>query len=199
MKELELLQNEETGIRYIKSYPILKKLNLSPLKIDIIQLILSYQSNNQKFYMDYGKIADILSSTRNSITKNISELNVSNYIETIHSSNFNGKNGGSSTTIKVNMDYILQLLTPNIKPNEVKTKNDTNIPQEEIKVVTEEKIELEQEYKITIAYDAVVVVNKNDYDLIMSDEELKNKVLNSNNKQGVEYWLKLYKSKKIKV
>jgi DNA-binding MarR family transcriptional regulator len=93
MKKLELLQQEKLGIGYIKSYPILKQLPITPIQIEILQLVLSYQSNNQDFHMGYDKIAQILSSTTNSITKNISILNKNNYIQTNHTSNYNGKDG----------------------------------------------------------------------------------------------------------
>lgn len=197
MKELELLQQEENNIRYIKSYPILKKLKLSPLKIEILQLILSYQSNNQPFHMEYCKIADILSSTTNSITKIISELNTSNYIQTNHSSNYNGEAGGSSTSIKVNMDYIIQLLTPKIKSKQVKTKSDNIIPQKKDNVLEEIKLtkQKQDDYSIKIVDGEVVKLNENDYNLVMGDVELKDKVKGCNNQQHVDYTLKLYKSK----
>jgi hypothetical protein len=197
MKELELLQQEENNIRYIKSYPILKKLKLSPLKIELLQLILSYQSNGQIFHMGYDRIAEILYSTQNTITKIISELNKENYIQTKNKSNFNGEKGGSKTYIKVNMDYIIELLTPKVNSNEVKTKSDNNIPQKKNNVLEEIKLtkQKQDDYSIKLENDEVVKLNENDYNLIMGDEELKDKVKRCNNQNHVEYTLKSYKYK----
>jgi hypothetical protein len=147
MKKLELLQQEKLGIGYIKSYPILKQLPITPIQIEILQLVLSYQSNNQDFHMGYDKIAQILSSTTNSITKNISILNKNNYIQTNHTSNYNGKDGGSSTSIKVNMDYIIKLLTQ-VNSNELSQQSNTNIPQEEIKPLKSNNNDIEKQVEM---------------------------------------------------
>ena len=150
MKKLELLQKEKLGIGYIKSYPILKQLpNIQNLEIDILQLVLSFTDNNQDFHMNYSKISLILSSTEGTIKNTISKLKKKDYIQTKHTSNYNGKDGGSSTSIKVNMDYIIKLLTQD-NSNEVKTKSDTNIPQEEIKPLKSNKNEMEKQVEMKV-------------------------------------------------
>lgn len=139
MNRLELLQQKENNFRFIKSYPILNKLNLSPLKISIIQLILSYEDNGQEFYMNYKDIADLFSSTEKSIKTRIKELKEKKYITSNVKSNYNGKDGGSSSILRVNMDVIIKELTSNKTSNEVKEEKSINIPQELNKVVRDVK------------------------------------------------------------
>jgi len=141
MNRLELLQQKENNFRFIKSYPILNKLNLSPLKINIIQLILSYDDNGQEFYMNYKDIADIFSSTEKSIKTRIKELKEKKYITSKVKSNYNGKDGGSTSILRVNMDVIIKELTSNKTSNEVKEEKSINIPQELNKVVRDVKTE----------------------------------------------------------
>jgi hypothetical protein len=140
MKNLEELQKEKLGFGYIKSYPILKQLNIKPLELDILQLVLSYTDNDKVFFMSHDKIANILSSTESSIGNTISKLKKKNYIITYHSTNYNGKDGGSSTTIKVNMEYIIHLLTS----NELSNESDSLIPQEVKQSVKSKKKDIEE-------------------------------------------------------
>jgi len=127
MNKLELLQQKTNGFNFIKSYPILRKLNISPISINILELVLSYEDNNQEFYMSRKEMANILSSTEGTIKKSISLLIKSNYVIVNTKSNYNGTNGGSKSSIKVNIDYIIQLLTEK-SSNEVKQETNTNTP-----------------------------------------------------------------------
>lgn len=138
MNTLEKLQNESNGFEFIKSYPILDRLKLSKLQTRIIELVLSYQTNNNEFYMSYNNIAEILSCKRQSIKDTIIKLKKLGYISTVNSSNYNGTKGGSSTTITVNLDFIVNKITnkevietvevAEEPSNEVIEDNDTNTP-----------------------------------------------------------------------
>jgi predicted transcriptional regulator len=112
MNKLETLQQEELGFNYIKSYPILRKLFKAQLQISVLELILSYTTNNRNFFMTYDGIADILSSKEQSIRNTIKTLSKAGYITTLNTKNYStstGK-GGSSTTIDVNIDLIISTI-----------------------------------------------------------------------------------------
>jgi hypothetical protein len=123
--------------------------------------------------------------------------NLVNNITKMKSNQKNGKKGGrpkkqSTTSTKEVLNE-----GGKIKSNEVKTKSDNNIPQKKNNVLEEIKLtkQKQDDYSITIVDGEVVKLNKNDYLLVMGDEQLKEQIQQCNNQQGVEYRLKSYKSK----
>jgi hypothetical protein len=120
-----------------------------------------------------------------------------NYHKKVEANQKNGKKGGrpkkqSTTSTKEVLNE-----GGKIKSNEVKTKSDNNIPQKKNNVLEEIKLtkQKQDDYSITIVDGEVVKLNKNDYLLVMGDEQLKEQIQQCNNQQGVEYRLKSYKSK----
>jgi hypothetical protein len=156
MNKLENTQKKITGFEFIKSYPMLSRLPISSKQKDIIELILSYQHNGREFYMNYSDIAEIVYMKNSNVVKvNISALNKLGYISTVNTKNYNGKNGGSSTSIKVNEDYIIELIT--------KTLTDTlNIVSNEVKVeeAIDTPIQVEEELKTEIVEDIKQKINE---------------------------------------
>jgi Mn-dependent DtxR family transcriptional regulator len=121
LNKLEELSKEETGIIFIKKYPILKRLKVQTLSVDLIELVLSFQENNQKFYMNYSAIAEILQVSYQSIKDTVCKLKKVGYLKTENTSNFNGVKGGSSTSIYVDIDRIVEDLknTPTVEKKEI--------------------------------------------------------------------------------
>ena len=95
---------------FIKSYPVLKKLPITKLDKELIELVLSYQANNLTFFMKYTSICEELDIKYQSVKNSISKLKKLGYLITNHSSNYNGIQGGSSTTLAVNTYLIEQQL-----------------------------------------------------------------------------------------
>lgn len=125
MNKFETYQQKLNGIQFIKSYPFLSKLPITILQKDLIELVLSFQNNNKKFEMSYSSISEILSSKNKEVIKvNISQLKKLNFIKTINTKNYNGVNGGSSTSIIVDEDYIINYINTN---NEITTSNELSI------------------------------------------------------------------------
>ena len=141
LNKLEQIQSEENNINYIKSYPILNKLFKQSSQINIIQLILSYQTNNNKFYMSYSNIAEIFNIKTQTVRNTINALHKEGYLICENISNYNKttNKGGSKTYIQVDLDKIVNdIQNKNTSTKEVKTKEikeDTiptsnNIPKE---------------------------------------------------------------------
>jgi len=58
MNKFEELQSTIlTGTQFIKSYPMLNSINITPSEKEFIELVLSYQNNGQEFFMEYSDIA----------------------------------------------------------------------------------------------------------------------------------------------
>ena len=95
---------------FIKSYPVLRKLPITKLDKELIELVLSYQANNLTFFMKYTSIAQELCVKYQSVKNIISKLKKLGYLITNHSSHYNGIQGGSSTTLSVNTYLIEQQL-----------------------------------------------------------------------------------------
>ncbi|NMH28062.1 hypothetical protein [Flavobacterium silvaticum] len=103
--------NDAFSNHFIKSLPHLTRLDLTANEIKIIELVLSYTRNGQQFYMNHSEIAKhlVLKDTKTkakSVGNLISKLKKKGYVTTVTSHNFNGKNGGSSTTIRVNEAFL---------------------------------------------------------------------------------------------
>lgn len=110
LNQLEELQNQVNNIEFIKSYPILNNLFKSKLDKEIIELILSFNTNGKKFYMNYKNIASILGCNTQSVRNSMNKLQKLNYVIGENTSNYNGKDGGSSTANVVNMDLIIKTI-----------------------------------------------------------------------------------------
>lgn len=102
---------KEFESNYIKSLPVFTHLNLTANEIKLIELVHSYQRERKTFYMNHEDIADYLvinrGKTKRKVVGNIiGTVKRKGYITTITTHNFNGKNGGSSTTIEVNEAFL---------------------------------------------------------------------------------------------
>jgi hypothetical protein len=195
MNKLEILQNETSGFNYIKSYPILKKLFKAQLNISIIELVLSYTSNGLEFYMNYKKMAEILSSKEQSIRNTIKLLSQQGYLITDNVKKYNNKSGvgGSSTKIVVDLDKIItdidNPITKAVKkeqPKATKPKSNT-IPTKEVKTIATDKNNISVS-KLVKAFRAIQI-SPNDKFLL--DETIIS-VLNNNFNIGADviYMLK---------
>lgn len=122
LNKLEQLQQKSNGIIFIKSYPMLNKIkSLTPTDKGLIELILSYQDNEQSFNMSYAKICDILNIKMQTIKNVILKLKDLGILITNHKSNFNGINGGSSTGLSIDVDKLISMLTITLKyPQSIK-------------------------------------------------------------------------------
>lgn len=128
LTKLEKLQHKKTGFNFIKSYPILNKTGLRLIEIKIIELILSYQDNNQEFYMDKRDIAYTLSSDYGTIRNRISNLKSLGVITSTKNSKYNNK-----TKLYVNVPYIIEMINSKEEPKELSPTNDEVIPEKEDK------------------------------------------------------------------
>lgn len=120
--------NDAFSNHFIKSIPVLTRLDLTANEIKLIELVLSYTHNNQDFYMDYVDIADhlVLKDTKTkakSVCNIVGSLKKMGYINTINTSNYNGRNGGSSTTITVNETFLEAQLNAVFNPVGVLDQN----------------------------------------------------------------------------
>ena len=112
----------------------------------IISYLQSFQENNKYYYAGVKELSSILnipiSSLNNSINDLIKKKVIFKSKDKKHIQHtFN--NRSAIVLVDKNNPYPTND-TSNIKPNEVKTKNNTNIPQEEIKDVTDEKSQLQK-------------------------------------------------------
>lgn len=110
LNELEIIQNKFSKINFIKSYPILSKLDISQNEKNLIELVYSYNSNNKNFFMNYNEIADILNIKTQSVKNIVANLKKIGYLITENKPNFNGVNGGSSTSMIINIELISKSL-----------------------------------------------------------------------------------------
>lgn len=142
MNKLEQLQQEKTGIKSIKSYPMLNSITLfTPNDKNLIELVLSYQCNEQEFNMSYNKVCEILNIKEQTMKNIVAKLKKNNIIITDHKSNFNGINGGSSTALKINIDNLINLCN-GITSTENKTTESTISTKE---IVEDQKEEIVSE------------------------------------------------------
>lgn len=170
--KLESLQLEDSGIRYIKSYPILKELfKNQSLKISLIELILSYQDNGKQFNMSYKNVAKILCTSINSIKNTVSKLSKEDYLITKNISNYNKETGvgGSYTIIQVNLDNIVQDIQDKmaeVTPKEIKEESNINIPIKkdnpiEVFILNRKMISMEKDKEVDIFSEDYVPINPN--------------------------------------
>lgn len=122
LNELEKIQNKFSKINYIKSYPILSKLEISQNEKNLIELVYSYNSNNKSFFMNYNEIAEILNIKIQSVKNLVTNLKKIGYLITENKPNFNGVNGGSSTSMVINTELITKTLNEVCKITEENTE-----------------------------------------------------------------------------
>lgn len=141
---------------FIKSLPHLTWLKLSANEKLIIELILSFKRQGNDFFMNHATVAEylVLGNTKTkakSVGNIISKLKKKGYITTSQSHNYNGKNGGSSSTIVVDEVFLEQKLKEafntschnnNVSP-ETYLKNKTcisDVTADEAKTVTNSEV-----------------------------------------------------------
>lgn len=122
MNKLEQLQQKSTGIIFIKSYPVLNHIKqLTPTDKNLIELVLSYQENKQIFKMKYEKTCSVLNIKMQTLKNTVNKLKDLKILITNHKSNYNGVDGGSSTELSIDMDYLVKLIEETIQyPQSVK-------------------------------------------------------------------------------
>ncbi|MBD3581319.1 hypothetical protein [Flavobacterium selenitireducens] len=103
--------NDAFATSFIKSLPQLTRLDLTGNEIKILELVLSYTRNGQNFYMNHTTLADYLvmgqtKTKAKSVGNIIANLKKKGYVSTVTTPNYNGKNGGSSTSITVNEAFL---------------------------------------------------------------------------------------------
>ena len=115
---MKTLQNT----KYIKSFVELRQLPLLLTEIVFLELVLSYQLNNQKFYLSQKEIAKHLKMNgTNGVKSLIQRLTKSGFItkEQKHNAKFeNGVivGGGSSSIIEANLEKIHDIININEQP-----------------------------------------------------------------------------------
>ena len=169
ISKAEKLQSEINKIGYIKSYPFFNCLDITFKQRELLELVLSYQDNDKSFFMNYKDIASILGAEKQSITNAVSKLKSKNYISTNVTSNYKGDGlgGGSSSTIFVNIDFIISKVKDILSLNAEKLKVKKEAPKKvkvETKVITpikeEEVIEEVIEEPIQVVIPKPIVVKK---------------------------------------
>jgi hypothetical protein len=120
MNKLETLQQKTNGIIFIKSYPILNIFN--PAEKQLFELILSFQDNEKKFEMKYINISKLLNIKKQSVKDIICKHKKTGIIITDHKSNYNGTDGGSHTTLSIDVDKLISIIES--KSNTADLSND---------------------------------------------------------------------------
>ena len=109
LNKLETLQQETNGIIFIKSYPILNN-NFNPAVKQLIELILSYQENGKEFNMKYKTISTIIAVEYQTVKNLVLKYKKIGIITTVHEKNYNGINGGSHTSLAIDMNNLLSYI-----------------------------------------------------------------------------------------
>lgn len=170
MNKLESLQQKTVGIQFIKSYPILNKVFTQSTDKQIIELILSYQDNGQDFYMNYKDISNLLNIKYQTVKNTVCKLKKDETIITNHKKNFNGKTGGSSTTLIVNIDKIINIISE--KTSVESSSNITNITSEVVTEIVEDVLEEKPTPTEEISFEEFSIL-QNATKIKMSGEETK--------------------------
>lgn len=116
---LELLQEETDKRQFIKSYPVLNKITqISPTDKQLIELVLSYQDNEQPFKMGFGSIADLLGVSDKTVSNIVLKLSGIGIVLTNHKKNnvVDGVGRGSSTDLTIDLDRVVELLKSPAEP-----------------------------------------------------------------------------------
>jgi hypothetical protein len=146
LNKLEKLQQKSTGIIFIKSYPVLNNIkSFTPTDRGLIELVMSYQDNDQPFKMSYAKICEVLVIKMQTLKNVVLKLKDLGILVTDHKSNFNGINGGSSTALAINIDKLTSMLEVALEypqsTNEPEVIKEPIKQQEPIKVSNDSKKE----------------------------------------------------------
>lgn len=136
--------NDAFTNNFIKSLPHLTRLNLTANEKLIIELVLSFKREGLDFYMNHSTITEYLvvgntKTKAKSVGNIIAKLRKKGYIETVTTHNYNGKNGGSSTTITVNETYLEAQLNAVFNPEPKVAEN----PPKAAPVLTLEPIKMQ--------------------------------------------------------
>lgn len=109
LNPLEIFQQKANGMIFTKQYYILNSLSsINPIQKQLIELILSYQFDDKQFYMKYEDIGNILKIGVQTVTNYISQLKKLGYIHSNNKSNYDGVAGGSSSTLYVDYEKIIE-------------------------------------------------------------------------------------------
>ena len=192
MNKLEQLQKQTNGFEFIKSYPILRKTKMTPTEVSIVELILSYQDNGQQFFMNYSDISDILNVGKQTIKDKISDLRKKGYINTNHTKNYKNGKGGSTTTIIVDIDFIIDEINgvevapkPSKEVKEDKPTQPTQVvveePVEEIteEVVINEELKTKPEEPVEEVDNHLIIILNQYVNNKQLDEKLKDTIINN--------------------
>lgn len=109
-KKFKELNKEVIKTDFHQSYYWLNGILSNGNDKDIIQLVLSFQSSNKKFYMTSDKIAQMLHRSESTIAKRIGILEEMGYLErNTKPVDGKGEKGGKIRTLKVNEDKMIQV------------------------------------------------------------------------------------------
>jgi DNA-binding Lrp family transcriptional regulator len=171
---------------------MLNRLNISDVQKSFIELVLSFQHKDLEFYMEYSDIAELIGIKTQSVSNLVKKLKSNNFITTKKKSfHKNNKFIGSKSLIKVNEDYIIELITktltdtPNIVSNEVKVEEVIDTP-----------IQVKEELKTEIVEDIKQKINESPSN--NKKEALKekfNEIFNSTDNLKLEHFHKLTSNK----
>ncbi|MEN2402314.1 hypothetical protein GKZ90_0021170 [Flavobacterium sp. MC2016-06] len=135
LNQLEQYQQSKNGIISIKSYPILNKLSkLTYSDIRLIELILSYQFNDQVFQMKYTNVAELIGVEYQTVKTKV--LNLKN-LKILVTDTDKNPTMGARTKIKVDIDVLIAMLDnePVVEPKKRKTTSKAAAAPESIPVV----------------------------------------------------------------
>lgn len=139
---------------FIKSYPPLLKLPIKGSEKSLIELVLSYTDNGNLFYMNYKDIAPYIGFSKPQSVKNlVCKLRKKGYITSKQSHNYNGSDGGSSTSIVVNEDFINQELSSIIEAENKAIIADLSDDIEIDNIVADSSIIIDESEDNTIEYE----------------------------------------------
>ena len=182
LNSIEELEMKTNNLVFIKSYPTLTKLfPNSLLKINVIQLVLSYQKNDKDFYMSYSRIADIFTVKTQSVRNTINALVKEGYLICDNNSNYNPTTGfgGSTTSIQVNEEKLVQDIQDKmagVTPNQVKEQSNPNIPTKKV-IAREEVISIEEPKPMKISNTKIENKTSNEFNSFLEDNIPSEKVI----------------------
>ena len=128
--ELEILQQKHNKIGYIKSYPILTNIEeISLNDIKLIELVLSYQDNDQEFKMSYEHLGNIINTKASTIGNIVLKLTKLGVVISDTKSNFDGVKGGKVTKLSINLMKLISLIPALDKAPEPRQKKETPKPE----------------------------------------------------------------------
>jgi DNA-binding MarR family transcriptional regulator len=149
MNKFENLQSSINGTQFIKSYPMLNNLAITPSQKSFIELVLSFQNQGLEFFMEYSEISELLGIKIQTVSNLVNSLKSIEYISTSNTSRTNnGKYIGSTTFITINEDKILSDISePKEIKKEVKLKIKNKMEKEELKTEIKERTFIDKVYE----------------------------------------------------